>query len=85
MITEKNRAPFQNMFCLFYGGKIEIYILRTGKYPKTENDNHFIFGTEVCSYEGVGRFVMGLPDELEILETEDFKNHLKEKLKNSGF
>ncbi len=55
------------------------------KYLLPENDNHFIFETSVCSYEGVGRFVMGLLDEVEILETEDFKNHIKEKLEKSGF
>lgn len=55
------------------------------KYLLPENDNHFIFETGVCSYEGVGRFVMGLLDELEILETEAFKKYIKEKLNNSGF
>ncbi|MFW5820878.1 MAG: helix-turn-helix transcriptional regulator [Bacteroidota bacterium] len=55
------------------------------KYLLPENDNRFIFETGVCSYEGVGRFVMGLLDELEILETEAFKKYIKEKLKNNGF
>ncbi len=55
------------------------------RFLAPENDNHFIFETDVCSYEGIGRFVMGLLDESEILDTEDFKSFIREKINNSGF
>jgi predicted DNA-binding transcriptional regulator YafY len=46
-----------------------------------ENGSTFMFQADVCSYEGVGRFVMGLLDELEILESDKFRKYLNEKLK----
>ncbi|MDY6250352.1 MAG: WYL domain-containing protein [Bacteroidaceae bacterium] len=36
----------------------------------------------VCSYKGVGRFVLGMFDDIEVLGSEDFKNYLKEKINN---
>lgn len=35
-------------------------------------DNQWLLKTEVCSYEGVGRFVLGLPGEIEIIESPEF-------------
>lgn len=57
------------------------------EYPLSEpsirpsGDHEFIFETLVCSFEGVGRFVMGLCNEVEVLEPEEFKQFLKEKAK----
>ncbi len=48
-----------------------------------EGENTFLFQTDVCSYEGVGRFVMGLLDELDVLETKAFRKHVKEKLEKN--
>ncbi|MCF8363750.1 MAG: hypothetical protein K9G70_14120 [Prolixibacteraceae bacterium] len=45
--------------------------LLTEEYPLAEkelikiNDNKWDLNTNVCSYEGVGRFVMGLLDEIK--------------------
>ena len=33
--------------------------------------------TEVCSFIGVGRFVIGLADDIEVEQSEEFKNYLK--------
>ena len=35
--------------------------------------------TEVCSYKGIGRFVMGLIDDIEIVDSPDFVKYLQEK------
>ncbi len=57
------------------------------EYPLAEefispvNDNGFLFEAKVCSYEGVGRFVMGLYDEITVIEPDGFKRFLKEKAK----
>jgi predicted DNA-binding transcriptional regulator YafY len=64
--------------------------LLTEEYPLAEkfltkiNDNEFIFETGVCSYEGVGRFVMGLLPDIEVLESGDFKSFIKERLRKNA-
>ena len=48
-------------------------------------DNQWLLDTEVCSYEGVGRFVLGLPEEIEIIGSPEFVEYLTgqvEKMKN---
>jgi predicted DNA-binding transcriptional regulator YafY len=56
------------------------------EYPLAEReltaigDNQWILETNVCSYEGVGRFVMGLLDEIAILGSEDFRNYVKNRI-----
>lgn len=47
------------------------------------HDNEWIFEAEVCSYDGVARFVMGLlENDVEIIETDEFKAHIRNKVKN---
>jgi predicted DNA-binding transcriptional regulator YafY len=49
------------------------------EYPLAEraltkvSDNDWIFETNVCSYDGVGRFVAGLLHEVEIISPSEFK------------
>lgn len=52
------------------------------KYIKQLTDNLWQFDAPVCGYEGVGRFVLGLGEEVEVVESEDFRQYLKEKIKN---
>lgn len=58
------------------------------KYMEREDDAHWLFHTEVCKYEGIGRFVLGLFEDIEIINSPDFVLYLKEKcrisVKNSG-
>jgi len=52
------------------------------EYPQSEPYiTDAIFKTEVMSFEGVGRFVLGLFDEVEVIESEAFKEFLRKKLK----
>ncbi len=61
------------------------------EYPLSEqfiskmSDNEFIFKTNVCSYEGVGRFVLGLCNETEVLGSTAFKLFLNDKRTKSKF
>ncbi len=61
------------------------------EYPLSErfitkiSDNEFIFKTAVCSYEGVGRFVLGLCNETEVLGSDEFKLFLNDKRNKSRF
>lgn len=50
------------------------------KFLEKEDDTHWIFRTEVCRYEGVGRFVLGLFEDVEVIESEDFRRYLMEKV-----
>ncbi len=49
------------------------------------SDNEYVFEDFVCSYQGVGRFVMGLCNEIEVLESEEFITFLNKKRENSKF
>lgn len=52
------------------------------EYPLAEkhlqriDDNRWILEAEVCSYEGVGRFVTGLLNEMESIEPEEFRKFI---------
>ena len=62
------------------------YNLLTEEYPKSHTyitqdvDTHWLLRLPVCSYLGIGRFVLGLYDHIEVLETEDFKQYLRSQL-----
>ncbi|PKO95984.1 MAG: transcriptional regulator [Bacteroidetes bacterium HGW-Bacteroidetes-7] len=49
------------------------------------SDNEYIFEDYVCSFEGVGRFVLGLCNEIEVVESNDFMKFLNKKRENSKF
>jgi len=67
------------------------YNLLCEEYPMSRshitkvNDNEYLFEAEVCSYAGVGRFVLGLMDEIEVLETKEFKDFLYSKIYKKKF
>lgn len=48
--------------------------------PAPDDPGHFILQTNICGYEGVGRFVLGLLDDIEILEGEGLKEFLKGRM-----
>lgn len=62
------------------------YNLLMEEYPTAapcvakRSDGRWLFHVEVCSYKGIGRFVMGLLDEIEILGDAGFKQYIKERL-----
>lgn len=49
------------------------------------SDNEYLFEDYVCSFEGVGRFVLGLCNEIEVIESRDFIMFLNKKRENSKF
>lgn len=55
------------------------------KHIKQKNDNTYILTTDVGNYLGVGRFVLGLPDEIEVKYPESFKEYLNEKVENKKY
>ncbi|MGM0496790.1 MAG: helix-turn-helix transcriptional regulator [Bacteroidota bacterium] len=65
--------------------------LLTEEYPLAEkyiqriNDNSYIFETEVAGLEGIGRFTLGLIDQITIHYPESLKTHIKEKISKKNF
>ena len=62
------------------------YQLMIEEYPLTEksiiklSSNTYKYNGNVCSFDGIGRFVLGLKDEIEVLESPDFREYLCNKL-----
>lgn len=67
-------------------GRLSTYILRE-EYPKSEryieqeDESHWLCELPVCSFLGIGRFVIGLMEDIEVLENEAFRQYLKERVK----
>ncbi len=71
---------------------LRAYVLMREEFPlsvpyleKEEDDEgrRYVFHGPVLNYKGVGRFVMGLADEIKIIGPADFKAYIKEKIKSS--
>ena len=69
---------------------LRAYVLLREEFPlslpyleKDENEEvrSYTFHGPVLNYKGVGRFVMGLADEITIIGPQEFKNYIKEKVK----
>ena len=53
------------------------------KYLTKLSQNEWLLVTDVCSMDGVGRFVMGLLDDIEIVESPELQKYITFHLKNS--
>ncbi|MBE9468524.1 MAG: WYL domain-containing protein [Bacteroidetes bacterium] len=58
------------------------------EYPLSEknitkiDDNTYIYDSEVANLAGIGRFTLGLIDEIEIIKPQALKNYIIDKIKN---
>ena len=56
------------------------------EYPLSERDitqvdnTTWMLDTKVCNYLGVGRFVLGLMDDVEIIDSPEFEKYIQEQL-----
>jgi hypothetical protein len=39
----------------------------------------WILKTQVCSWKGIGRFVLGLPGNVEVVDSPEFLHYLKDQ------
>jgi len=65
---------------------LKAYNLLLEEFPLCRNhvndeDGHYLLKIPVAGYQGIGRFVMGLPGEIEVLGSEGFKEFLREERK----
>jgi hypothetical protein len=63
---------------------IEEYPLSEKHINETKN-HKYIFDSFVCNYLGIGRFVLGLMDEISIISPADFQEYLNKRIKNKVF
>ena len=62
--------------------------LLTEEYPLSQNaikeitKNRYLFKTTVAKYEGPGRFVIGVSDDIKLVGDEGFLKYLKVKVAN---
>lgn len=89
---DRHRLPYTDVF-MFSGDERHRVTLSLGQlsynllveeYPAseqfiTEQDGRRIFSADVVSLHGVGRFVMGLFDDIRILGGEEFMSYIEEK------
>jgi len=67
------------------------YNLLLEEYPLSEKflmkskDNKYTFDGWVCDFNGVGRFVLGMIDQVEIVSPKSLKDYLNGKIKNKRF
>ena len=56
------------------------------EYPLAErdikpiDDTSWLLDTKVCNYLGIGRFVMGLMDDIEIVDSPEFEEYIREQI-----
>ncbi len=64
--------------------------LLTEEFPLAEknltkiSDSQYVFEANVCSYEGVGRFVLGLLDDIKVLHSPEFIAFLEKRIAMFG-
>ena len=71
-------APIDHVVAVL---SMKAYNLIIEEYPRSkpfikEQGSGYLLNIPVASYLGIGRFVMGLPGEVEVLESEGFKEYL---------
>lgn len=91
---EEHKEAFMDIFRISNHQKIPVKLslsllaknLLTEEYPlsekyiQKEHENAYTLETEVASLAGVGRFVMGLMDEITIHYPESLKEHISQKI-----
>ena len=56
------------------------------EYPLSERDitqegeGRWLLDTKVCNYRGIGRFVMGLMDDIDIVDSPEFEEYIKSQI-----
>ena len=91
---DRHRQLFTDMFMFSSEERIPICLcldllahsLMCEEYPhaaelmKSDGRNHWVLTTDVANYVGIGRFILGLYDHVEIVYGDGLKRYLRERL-----
>jgi hypothetical protein len=55
------------------------------QYISPKGNEHYLFDGVVCNFEGVSRFIMGLCNEVKIIEPNDLKVFIRNKTAQCSF
>lgn len=91
-----HQVPFTDAFRMSAEGPIttikailslKAYNLLREEFPAAlpyleKRTSQYYLEIPIADFHGIGRFVMGLPEDIEITESEEFKDFLREKQKN---
>ena len=64
------------------------YNIITEEYPKSIDfieqigDSNWQLSMDVCSFKGIGRFVLGLSNHITAIENDDFKEYLRQQMES---
>mgnify|MGYP001040273732 FL=1 len=68
-------------------GRLSCNLLKE-EYPRaagllrSEGPDHWLLSLDVCSFQGVGRFVLGLFEDVEVVDSPEFEAWLQDKIKD---
>jgi len=93
--SDQHETGYVDIFRIHSTQKYPVRLLLTNRaanllleeYPLSVNylkeiaENQHLLETDVCSYEGVSRFILGLYHDITILEGDELKVFLKQKIK----
>lgn len=91
---EKHRSAYMDIFRISSFEQLPVKLelglraasLLVEEYPLSEkflkklSDSSYLLQTNVCSYEGIGRFVLGLLDDITVLEPIGFVDFLRTRI-----
>lgn len=93
--TNKHRNAFTDMF--MYSGEVRHHVVlrldvsscnfMQEEYPhslrmiRPDDDTHWLFETDVATYDAIARFILGLYDHIDVLEDKGLKKFLRDKIK----
>ncbi len=83
-MSSKKQIPVEVRMSLRASDLLKEEYPMAGQYIKPDKNNLFLLKTEVCGFEGVGRFVLGLIEEVEILSPPQLLDFIKNKIKKSS-
>ena len=91
---EEHKQVFTDLF-MFSGDEHETIRLRLGqlahsifleefpagiRYLQPDGPHHWLLSLEVCDYRGIGRFVLGLYEDIEVLDSPAFQQYLDQRI-----
>lgn len=93
--TNKHRNAFTDMF--MYSGEVRHHVVlrldvsscnfMQEEYPhslrmiRPDDDTHWLFETDVATYDAIARFILGLYDHIDVLGDNGLKKFLRDKIK----